>query len=151
MVTCHFLYYLVCQQSPSIVQIYSDLPAVWLSYCRGERSQKEMTAAAWAPGADPAPISSSSHFYTTALNQIGREEERASERQGEESDTVVILRMEMATLKEALENGPSPSAAPSQAGASKERRAAPAKDTNDPMTPGRAAGALTSLYTTHPM
>lgn len=93
-------------------------------------------------GADPAPVSSSSHFYDCTQPNWEGGRARASERQGEERDAVVVLRMEMATLKEALENGPSPSAAPSQAGASKERRATAAKDTNDPMTPGKGCWSV---------
>lgn len=45
--------------------------------------------------------------------------------------------MEMATLKRALENGPSPSVVSLEMGASKELGAATAKDTNDPMTLGK--------------
>lgn len=50
--------------------------------------------------------------------------------------------MEMATLKEALENGPPPSVLPLETGASKELCAATAKDTNDPMTLGTACWSV---------
>lgn len=129
MVTCHFLYYLVC-----IAKIYSNLPAMWLTYCRGEHSQARMTAMLSALSADPAPISSSSHFYPAALNQREREEKK--KKRG------VILRMEMATLKEALENGPSPSVVSLETGASKELCASTAKDTNDPMTLGKGCWSV---------
>lgn len=70
-----------------------------------------MTATASTLSADPAPISSSSNFYMAALNH--REEEEKKKKRG------VILRMEIATLKEALENGPPPSAVSLETGASK--------------------------------
>lgn len=82
MVSCHFLYYLTCLQSPRIVKIYSNLPAMWLTYCRGEHSPARMTAALSTHSADPAPISFSSHFYTAALNQRAR---RGRRRRGESS------------------------------------------------------------------
>lgn len=50
--------------------------------------------------------------------------------------------MEMATLKEAPESGPSPSVVPLETGASKELRAATAKDTNDPMTLGKGCWSV---------
>lgn len=80
-----------------------------------------MTATASTLSADPAPISSSSNFYMAALNH--REEEEKKKRG-------VILRMEIATLKEALENGPPPSA-------DRGIKSATAMDDNDPMTLGK--------------
>lgn len=49
--------------------------------------------------------------------------------------------MEMATLKEALENGLSPSVVSLETGASKEL-CATAKDTNDPMTLGKGCWSV---------
>lgn len=80
-----------------------------------------MTATASTLSADPAPISSSSNFYMAALNH--REEEEKKKRG-------VILRMEIATLKEALENGPPPSA-------DRGIKSSTAMDANDPMTLGK--------------
>lgn len=105
-----------------------------------------MTAAPSTLGADPAPISSSSHFCTAALNQRERESERKGGRGGEEENEKkkkgVILQMEMATLKEVLENGPPPSVVSLDAGASKELCTATAKDTNDPMTLGKGCWSV---------
>lgn len=84
-----------------------------------------MTATASTLSADPAPISSSSNFYMAALNH--REEEEKKKRG-------VILRMEIATLKEALENGPPP-----QCSFTGDRgiKSATAMDANDSMTLGK--------------
>jgi len=54
----------------------------------------------------------------------------------------VILRMEMVTLKEAVENGPPPSVVSLETGASKELCTATAKDTNDPMMPGKGCWSV---------
>lgn len=50
--------------------------------------------------------------------------------------------MVIATLKEAPENGPSPSVVPLETGASEELCAATAKDTNDPMTLGKGCWSV---------
>ncbi|KAF3703811.1 hypothetical protein EXN66_Car019499 [Channa argus] len=81
---------------------------------------------------DPAPISSSISFlHGCTQPEREREREQMKKKRG------VILRMEMATLKRALENGPSPNVVSPEMGASKELCAATAKDTNDPMTLGK--------------
>lgn len=68
-----------------------------------------MTETASTLSTDPAPISSSSNFYMAALNQRKEEKKKGG----------VILSMEIATLKEALENGLPPSVVSLETGASK--------------------------------
>lgn len=107
-----------------------------------------MTAAAWALGADPAPVSSSSHFYTTALNQIGREEERAREREratGGGEGYSSHPQDGNGYFKRSPENGPSPSAAPSRRGHQKSAAPLQQRILMIPWRLERAAGALTSL------
>lgn len=105
-----------------------------------------MTASAVRRSAlTPLQFPSSSHFYTTALNRRERERDRQEEgrkTKKKKKEKRVILRMEMATLKEALENGPSPTVVSLETRASKELRAATAKDTNDPMTLGKGCWSV---------
>lgn len=105
-----------------------------------------MTASAVRRSAlTPLQFPSSSHFYTTALNRRERERDRQEEgrkTKKKKKEERVILRMEMATLKEALENGPSPTVVSLETRASKELRAATAKDTNDPMTLGKGCWSV---------
>lgn len=104
-----------------------------------------MTASAVRRSAlTPLQFPSSSHFYTTALNRRERERDRQEEgrKTKKKKKERVILRMEMATLKEALENGPSPTVVSLETRASKELRAATAKDTNDPMTLGKGCWSV---------
>lgn len=70
------------------------------------------------------------HLISTWLHST-RERAKKMKKRG------VILRMEMATLKQTQENGPFPSEVSLEMGASKELCAATAKDTNDPMTLGK--------------
>lgn len=105
-----------------------------------------MTASAVRRSAlTPLQFPSSSHFYTTALNRRERERDRQEEgrkTKKKKKEERVILQMEMATLKEALENGPSPTVVSLETRASKELRAATAKDTNDPMTLGKGCWSV---------
>lgn len=76
------------------------------------------------------PLQFPPHLISTWLHST-------RERVGKMKKRGVILQMEMATVKQALENGPSPSEVSLEMGASKELCAATAKDTNDPMTLGK--------------
>lgn len=140
-------YYLACRRSPRVVKIYSNLPCgcgsliVEVNIPRRDDSERRSTL-----GADPAPIS----FLVSFLHdgtQPERERERDRQEEGRKTkkkkkEERVILRMEMATLKEALENGPSPTVVSLETRASKELRAATAKDTNDPMTLGKGCWSV---------
>lgn len=137
-------YYLACRRSPRVVKIYSNLPCgcgsliVEVNIPRRDDSEHRSTL-----GGDPAPISFLVSFLHDGTQpererdrRRGGRQRRLRRRRGESSS------MEMATLKEALENGPSPTVVSLESRASKELRAATAKDTNDPMTLGKGCWSV---------
>lgn len=144
MLPCHFLYYLVANGVPTLLKyipIYlrcgSLIVEVNIPRWGWQRRRRH---SALTPLQFP-PRHISAQLHSTREREKVREGEGGGEEENEKKKGV-ILQMEMATLKEVLENGPPPSVVSLDAGASKELCTATAKDTNDPMTLGKGCWSV---------